>query len=58
MGLNPGCSIFLQGINLTKTVQIEALTLVGNWQGKLHGIAAKTRRVDFDWEKFPSSARC
>ncbi len=39
--MNPGCSIFLQGINVTKTHQIEALTLVGLWRRKVSGIQPK-----------------
>lgn len=41
IGLNPGCSIFLQGIKVTKTHQIEALTLVGLWRRKVSGIHPK-----------------
>jgi hypothetical protein len=39
--LNPGCSVFLQGIKVTKTRQIEALTLVGIWRRKVHGVQPK-----------------
>lgn len=41
IGLKPGCSIFLQGINVTKAHQIEALTLVGIWRRKVHGVQPK-----------------
>lgn len=41
ISLNPGCSIYLQGINVTKTHQIEALTLVGIWRRKVHGVQPK-----------------
>ena len=39
--LKPGCSIFLQGINVTKTHQIEKLNLVGKWKRKVYGIQPK-----------------
>jgi hypothetical protein len=39
--LTPGCSIFLQGINVTKTHQINKLNLVGKWKRKVYGIQPK-----------------
>mgnify|MGYP001507062046 CR=1 FL=1 len=41
ISLKPGCSIFLQGINVTKTHQIENLNFVGLWKRKLYGIQPK-----------------
>lgn len=41
IGLKPGCSIFLRGVNVTKTHQIEALNFLGLWRRKLHGIQPK-----------------
>jgi hypothetical protein len=35
--LKPGCSIFLQGVNVTKSHQIEKLNFVGKWRRKLYG---------------------
>lgn len=39
--LKPGCSIFLQGINVTKTHQIKNLNFAGLWKRKLYGVQPK-----------------
>ena len=39
--LKPGCSIFLQGINVTKTHQIKKLNFAGLWKRNLYGVQPK-----------------
>lgn len=39
--LKPGCSIFLQGINVTKTHQITELNFAGLWKRKVSGVPPK-----------------
>ena len=39
--LKPGCSIFLQGINVTKTHQIKNLNFAGLWKRNLYGVQPK-----------------
>lgn len=41
LGLKPGTSLFLQGVKVTKTHQIEGFNLAGKWQRKIHGLSPK-----------------
>lgn len=41
LGLKPGTSLFLQGVKVTKTHQIEGFNLASKWQRKIHGLSPK-----------------